>query len=107
MPPPPHGFKEYKKNLNAGGVREMIARIITDAKALEADTVLDEEEVTKAHKDFVKEMNASIDAVSKSIVMKTEEKVRAKDDNVVIEKTLTTVELESSSRKPSRTTTPG
>ena len=85
----------------------MIVRIIADANAFEAETVLDEEEVTKAHKDFVKETNASIDAVSKSIVMKAKEKVQANDDNAEIEETLTSVELESSSRRPSSTTTPG
>ena len=94
-------------NQHAGGVREMIARIIADAKTFEAETVLDEEEVTKAHKDFVRETNASIDAVSKSIVMKTEEKLQAEDDNAEAEETLASVELESSSRRPSSTTTLG
>merc|ERR1719316_1994192 len=91
-PPPPPGFKEYRKNQNAGGVMGMIAQIIADAKALEAETVRDEEEATKAYEDFVTETNASIEAASKSIVMKTEEK--AQSDKAEAEEALASVELE-------------
>ena len=76
----------------------MLVRIIADANAFAAEAVLDEEEVTKAHKDLVKEMNASIDAVSKSVVVKTEENVLAKDDNSEIEETLPSAELCHDSR---------
>merc|ERR1719478_660630 len=93
-PPPPPGFKEYKKNANAGGVMGMIAQIIADAKALEAETVRDEEEATKAYEDFVKDTNASIEAASKSIVMKTEEKAQAESDKAEAEEALASVELE-------------
>jgi len=93
-PPPPPGFKEYKKNENAGGVMGMIAQIIADAKALEAETVRDEEEATKAYEDFVKDTNSSIEAASKSIVMKTEEKAQAESDKAEAEEALASVELE-------------
>merc|ERR1719316_1917216 len=93
-PPPPPGFKEYRKNQNAGGVMGMIAQIIADAKALEAETVRDEEEATKAYEDFVTETNASIEAASKSIVMKTEEKAQAESDKAEAEEALASVELE-------------
>ena len=85
----------------------MIAQIISDAKALEAETVRDEEEVTKAHKDFVKEMNAVIEAANEYIVMETKEKAQAEDDDAEAEGTLASVEQEVSSRRSSRVTTPG
>merc|ERR1719265_2658154 len=47
-PPPPPGFKEYKKNAAAGGVMGMIQSIINDAKALEAEATRAEEEAQKA-----------------------------------------------------------
>merc|ERR1719387_2618145 len=93
-PPPPPGFKEYKKNENAGGVMGMIAQIIADAKALEAETVRDEEEAGKAYEDFVMDTNASIEAASKSVVMKTEEKAQAESDKAEAEEALASVELE-------------
>merc|ERR1719498_157301 len=85
---------EYRENASAGGVMGMIAQIIADAKALEAKTVRDEEEATKAYEDFVKETNASIEAASKSIVMKTEEKAQAEGDKAEAEEALASVELE-------------
>merc|ERR1712139_462717 len=59
---PPPGFKEYKKNAAAGGVMGMIAQIINDAKAMEAEAIRAEEDAQKAYEDFVKETNASIEA---------------------------------------------
>merc|ERR1719364_619249 len=79
-PPPPPGFKEYKKNAAAGGVMGMIQQIINDAKAMEADAIRSEEDAQKAYEDFVKETNASIEAKSKEMVNKTEEKAKAEAD---------------------------
>merc|ERR1719421_1444515 len=79
-PPPPPGFKEYKKNAAAGGVMGMIQQIINDAKAMEADAIRSEEDAQKAYEDFVKETNASIEAKSKEMVNKTEEKAKAETD---------------------------
>merc|ERR1712113_538434 len=61
-PPPPPGFEAYKKNAAAPGVMGMIQQIISDAKAMEAETIRDEEDAQKAYEDFVKETNASIEA---------------------------------------------
>merc|ERR1719409_1640527 len=77
MPPPPPGFKAYKKNAAAGGVMGMIQQIIDDAKAMKAETIRAEEDAQKAYEDFVKETNASIEAKSKDIVNKSEEKAQA------------------------------
>merc|ERR1712045_136409 len=64
-PPPPPGFETYKKSAAAGGVMAMIQQIINDAKAMEAETIRDEEDAQKAYEDFVKETNNSIETKSK------------------------------------------
>merc|ERR1740129_1585312 len=41
-PPPPPGFNAYKSNAASGGVISMIQQIISDAKAMEAETIRSE-----------------------------------------------------------------
>merc|ERR1719229_249924 len=60
----------------------MIQQIINDAKAMEAETIRDEEDAQKAYEDFVKETNASIEAKTKSIANKSEIKAKAEVDLV-------------------------
>merc|ERR1719281_223977 len=93
-PPPPPGFKEYEKNKSSGGVMGMIAQIIKDAKAMEAEAIRDEENATKAYEDFVMDTNASIEAAKKSIVEKSEEKAQAETDLTEAEEALAAAELE-------------
>merc|ERR1719197_132449 len=93
-PPPPPGFKAYKKNAASGGVMGMIQQIINDAKAMEAETIRAEEDAQKAYEDFVKETNASIEAASKAIVNKSEEKAKAEEEKNEAEQELESVELE-------------
>merc|ERR1712070_380892 len=93
-PPPPPGFEEYKKNEAAGGVMGMIQQIINDAKAMEDETIRDEEDAQKAYEDFVKDTNASIEAKSKEIVNKSEEKAKAEADLVEAQKDKEAVMLE-------------
>merc|ERR1719517_329896 len=81
-PPPPPGFEEYKKNAANGGVISMIQQIIADAKAMEAEAIRSEEDAQKAYEDFVKETNNSIEAKSRDIVNKSEEKAKAEVDLV-------------------------
>merc|ERR1719210_1141251 len=76
-PPPPPGFEAYKKSAASGGVMAMIQQIINDAKAMEAETIRDEEDAQKAYEDFVKETNASIEAKTKDIANKSETKAKA------------------------------
>merc|ERR1719492_363829 len=71
-PPPPPGFETYKKNAASGGVMSMLQQIISDAKAMETETIRSEEDAQKAYEDFVKETNASVEAKSKEIVDKSE-----------------------------------
>merc|ERR1719503_225739 len=66
-PPPPPGFKEYKKNESAGGVMGMLQQIINDAKAMEAEAIRAEEDAQKAYEDFVKETNASVEEKNKTM----------------------------------------
>merc|ERR1712151_591452 len=70
-PPPPAGFETYEKNAASGGVMSMIEQIISDAKAMEAETIRAEEDSQKAYEDFVKDTNVSIEAKSKDIVNKS------------------------------------
>merc|ERR1712085_135971 len=93
-PPPPPGFEEYKKNAASGGVMSMIEQIINDAKAMEAEAIRSEEDAQKAYEDFVKETNASIEAKSKDIVNKSDEKAKAESDLVEAQKEKEGVVLE-------------
>jgi len=95
-PPPPAGFEAYKKNAASGGVMSMLQQIISDAKAMEAEAIRAEEDSQKAYEDFVKETNGSIEAKSKDIVNKSEEKAKAEADLVEAKesKEATMLELE-------------
>merc|ERR1719253_2267980 len=95
-PPPPAGFKEMKKNSASGGVMGMIAQIINDAKAMEAEAIRAEEDAQKAYEGFVKETNASVETKNKEIANKSEEKAKAEGDLVQAneEKEATLLELE-------------
>merc|ERR1719226_91075 len=81
-PPPPAGFEEYKKSAASGGVMKMIEQIMSDAKAMEAETIRSEEDAQKAYEDFVKETNASIEAKSAEIVSKSDIKAKTEADLV-------------------------
>merc|ERR1719217_1863455 len=72
----------------------MIQQIINDAKAMEAEEIRSEEDAQKAYEDFVKETNASIEAKSKDIVNKSEEKAKAEADLVEAQESKEAVMLE-------------
>jgi len=93
-PPPPPGFEAYKNNAASGGVMSMIEQIISDAKAMEAEAIRSEEDSQKAYEDFVKETNNSIEAKSRDIVNKSEEKAKAETDLVDAKKAKDAVMLE-------------
>merc|ERR1719219_395064 len=93
-PPPPPGFEAYKKNAASGGVMDMIQQIIKDAKAMEAEAIRSEEDAQKAYEDFVKETNASIEAKSKEIVNKSDEKAKAEGELVETKESKEAVMLE-------------
>merc|ERR1711920_771109 len=95
-PPPPAGFEAYKKNAASGGVMQMIEQIISDAKAMEAETIRAEEDAQKAYEDFVKDTNNSIEAKNKDITNKAENKAKAESELVETKeaKEATMLELE-------------
>merc|ERR1711994_193218 len=93
-PPPPPGFEEYKNNAASGGVMSMIQQIISDAKAMEAEAIRSEEDAQKAYEDFVKETNNSIEAKSRDIVNKSEEKAKAETELVETKEAKEAVMLE-------------
>merc|ERR1719460_437440 len=81
-PPPPAGFEAYKKNAASGGVMSMLQQIISDAKAMEAETIRAEEDAQKAYEDFVKDTNGSVEEKNKDIVHKSKTKAKAEADLV-------------------------
>jgi len=93
-PPPPAGFETYKNNAQSGGVMQLIEQIISDAKAMEAEAIRSEEDSQKAYEDFVKETNASIEAKSKDIVEKSEQKAKAEVELVETKESKEAVMLE-------------
>jgi len=93
-PPPPPGFEAYKNNGASGGVMQLIQQIISDAKAMEAETIRAEEDAQKAYEDFVKETNNSIEAKSRDIINKSESKAKAETDLVQANKEREAVLLE-------------
>jgi len=95
-PPPPAGFEAYKNNAASGGVMSMLQQIISDAAAMEAETIRDEEDSQKAYEDFVKETNASIEAKSRDIVNKSETKATKESELIEAKeaKDATMLELE-------------
>merc|ERR1719331_758243 len=74
----------------------MIEQIISDAKAMEAETIRAEEDAQKAYEDFVKDTNDSIEAKSKDITNKSDNKAQAESELVETKesKEATVLELE-------------
>jgi hypothetical protein len=93
-PPPPPGFEGYKKSAASGGVMAMLQQIISDAKAMEAETIRSEEDAQKAYEDYVKETNASIEAKGKEIINKSEEKAKKEAELVETKEAKESVLLE-------------
>merc|ERR1719486_646891 len=60
----------------------MIQQIISDAKAMEAETIRAEEDSQKAYEDFVKDTNGSVDEKNKDVVHKSKTKAKAEADLV-------------------------
>merc|ERR1719453_2189645 len=67
-------FKPMEKNAASGGVMGMIQTVIADSKAVEAEAIHGEETAQKAYETFVMDTNTAIEAKSRDIVGKAEEK---------------------------------
>merc|ERR1719197_2305706 len=72
----------------------MISQIIADAKAMEEEAIRSEDDAQKAYEAYVKETNASIEAATKDMINKEEEKAKAEADKVEAEKLKESVMLE-------------
>jgi len=92
-PPPPPDFADYQKQ-PSGGVLGLIAQIIKDAKAMEAEAVKDEGEAVAAYEDFVTVSNESIESGKKAIAEKAEHKAKTEVALTNAEKSLDSVVAE-------------
>merc|ERR1719235_1402786 len=90
-PPPPPGFKPYKKQ--NGGVLGAIKSIVDDAKAMEAEAIAGEQDSQKGYEDFVKETNASVEAKTKDMINKSEEKSKAEAGKVEAQRELKSTDM--------------
>merc|ERR1719335_1462490 len=70
--PPPPKPKEYSKSAGAGGVMQIIMKIIEDAERDEQELVHDEQKAQEAYASFVQETNACLAACEQSITEKEE-----------------------------------
>merc|ERR1719453_2035830 len=85
QPAAPPGFSDYSKNKKAGGVQEMIATIIADAKSMENEAIKAESDAQVAYETFVKESNTATAEKEKEATNKIEE--RAKSESMLVEST--------------------
>jgi hypothetical protein len=76
-PPPPPGFKEYKKAGGGTGVIGMIKQVIADAARMEKDAIQAEQDSQAAYESFVQESNNSVATKQRSITNKMEAKAEA------------------------------
>merc|ERR1740117_1712143 len=77
---PPVKFNKMKSNAGASPVIGMIAQIIEDSKALEAEAVAGETEAQATYEKFVADSNAVIKSLSDSVAAKTKARAGAKED---------------------------
>jgi len=95
-PPSPPGFSDYKQNAGAGGVLVMIQNVINDAKAMEKEAIMAEQDSQGAYESFVKNTNDSIAQMQKQTVNKQENKAKAEDShtqaNADLKATMTALE---------------
>merc|ERR1740130_448362 len=98
-PPPPAGFKTYKKAGGAGGVLGMLQQIIAEAKQLEADAIKAESDSQKAYETYVKDTNGSIEEKSRAITNKSGEKAQAEADKTAAEQDLDSANNEQQQNK--------
>jgi len=69
-PPPPEKPKAYEKSDAAGGVLQLMAKIISEAQSEEKELELDENQAQKMYGGFVQDTSSSIEADRQSIAEK-------------------------------------
>merc|ERR1719217_458784 len=85
-PPPPAGFKSYKKSEASGGVMGMMQQIIDDAASLEAEATRAETDAQSEYETFVNDTNEELDTLNANLVNKNEIKGQTEAAKVEAEK---------------------
>jgi len=79
-PPPPEGFKEYKKNKGASGVLGMIQEIVNDSKMIVQEATKGEQDAQTAYEEFIADTTKAIAQRQRSITNKTSSRAQAEQD---------------------------
>lgn len=82
IPKEPKSFGGYKKSSAANGVMLMINQLISDAEALETESVAAEQEAQSDYEEFGKQTTKDLKSKAKSITDKEDEKARAEKNLV-------------------------
>jgi len=77
---PPVPQMEYKKSRAAGGVMQLIEKLIQDAKQIMEDSKAGEVEAQAGYEQTVADTNASVDALQKEVATKSKQKAHASKD---------------------------
>jgi len=85
---PPVAQKEYKPNAGAGGVMEMIEKLIGDANQLMEESKKSETSAQAGYEQLIADSNVSTEALQKEIVSKTTAKAEATKDKMRAESSL-------------------
>merc|ERR1719316_2319620 len=93
-PPPPPSGKAYEKSGGAGGVMQMIAKIIEDAEKAATEAVTAEQDNQQAYAEMVANTNAALEALSTEITEKTIAEAEARSSKEVAEKDLMAAQAE-------------
>jgi len=75
-PPPPKG-KDYEASASAGGVLQLLAKIVRDAEAAEKELEVSEQNQQARYAGFVRDASASLEAARASIRQKEGQKAEA------------------------------
>jgi hypothetical protein len=84
----------YKKNAGAGGVMAMIGNIIEESKAEQAEAIKSENDANAAYAEFVADNSASVEAMSKSVINKSEELAKVDENKAIAEGNLRATEAD-------------
>jgi len=84
-PPPPPQQAEYRPHGGSVGVVEMIGKLIQDARALEKDAAAGEQEAQSQYEAVVADTSASVAALQKEVVSKTQLKAQASKEKAEAE----------------------
>mmetsp|Transcript_75730 Transcript_75730/g.239481 ORF Transcript_75730/g.239481 Transcript_75730/m.239481 type:complete len:707 (+) Transcript_75730:93-2213(+) len=77
VPPPPPSPKAYQKSAGAGGVLQVLAKVIKDAEIAEQEIARSEQKAQEDYAAFVKDATASIEADRAAIKQKTKQVAEA------------------------------